>query len=231
LSVERLDALWRGCSRSRLREVESKVFQAELGFLTGHVEMLPIRKWFFAKDLSDRSHWNQCFIIRTRLLDINRLERALDQLVSHHDAFRLRYIESDGAIIQEYSRSMPPPLQAIDIASLDRPLHDVLTDMQGSLDITNGPIARVCYLHEYADDTAKLLFVTHHLVIDTVSWRIIACDLQTLYDGKELGAKASSYRQWAKAVQAYLPSAKENAIWEDVIRRNVTQRSSMCKET
>jgi N-(5-amino-5-carboxypentanoyl)-L-cysteinyl-D-valine synthase len=196
-----------------------QVFQAEHGFPTGQVEMLPIQKWFFAKDLLNRSHWNQSFVICTQLLDIDRLERALDHLVSHHDAFRLRYLESDGTIIQQYSRSMPPPIQAIDITSLDRPLHDVLTDVQASLDITNGPIARVCYLHGYADGMAKLLFVAHHLVMDTVSWRIIACDLQTLYDGRELGAKASSYRQWAKAVQGYLPSAEEKAFWEDEIRR------------
>jgi N-(5-amino-5-carboxypentanoyl)-L-cysteinyl-D-valine synthase len=33
------------------------------------------------------------------------------------------------------------------------------------------------------------------IVVDTVSWRIIARDLRTLYEGKALEAKASSYRQ------------------------------------
>lgn len=201
-------------------QTSTQAFETEHRLLTGRVEMLPIQKWFFAKVLSHRSHWNQCFVIRTQPLDISRLERALDELVSHHDAFRLRYTEVNGAITQHYSLSMPPPLKAIDIASLDPPLHDVLTDVQASLDITKGPIARVCYLHGYADGRAILMFAIHHLVVDTVSWRIIARDLQKLYEGKQLGAKASSYRQWTQTVQNYSPLAEEKQLWEDIIQRS-----------
>ena len=206
--------------KQQTSQTPAQAFKTEHGLLTGRVEMLPIQEWFFAKTLAHRNHWNQCFVIRTQSLDISRLEAALDELVSHHDAFRLRYTEINGVITQHYASNMSQPVEVIDIASLDRPLHDVLTDVQASLDIQKGPTARVCYLHGYTDGRTELMFAVHHLIVDTVSWRIIARDLQTLYEGNQLGAKASSYRQWTKAVQNYSPSADEKQLWEDIIQRS-----------
>src|SRR5258708_3937642 len=78
----------------------------------------------------------------------------------------------------------------------------------------------------------------HHLVTDTVSWRIITEDLQRVYaylsaKGKGsdlrgvavreiLGSKGSSYRQWVEAVGNYCEGDKEQRkkeldYWSDLL--------------
>ncbi|RCG26929.1 hypothetical protein DQ392_00045, partial [Streptomyces reniochalinae] len=55
--------------------------------------------------------------------------------------------------------------------------------------------------------THRLLLVAHHLVVDTVSWRVLLEDLGTLVEqarrGQEpqLPAKSSSWRQWAERLR------------------------------
>ncbi|WP_226669290.1 condensation domain-containing protein, partial [Microbulbifer aggregans] len=62
---------------------------------------------------------------------------------------------------------------------------------------------QAAYLHGYADGSARLFFAFHHLIIDAVSWRILAEDVEQLLSGGALGPKTSSYRQWVQAVQNY----------------------------
>ena len=50
------------------------------------------------------------------------------------------------------------------------------------------------------DERARkgLFLAFHHLVIDAVSWRILAEDLARVSRGEPLPAKGSSYRQWVR---------------------------------
>src|SRR5690606_25271134 len=55
-----------------------------------------------------------------------------------------------------------------------------------------------------------LHLVVHHLVVDTVSWRVIAADLAQAYGGAVPPGRSTPFRSWARAlrdrdVQAELP--------------------------
>lgn len=54
-----------------------------------------------------------------------------------------------------------------------------------------------------------LFLAFHHLVIDAVSWRILAEDLARVSRGEPLPAKGSSYRQWGEGLAAYAKREEE----------------------
>ena len=193
---------------------------AELDPLTGDCPLLPIQKWFFAKSLTVRNHWNQYFAIRTPQLDLGRLLEALDRLVDHHDAFRLRFrVSVDGHPMQFYADGSPATvLHTLDINGLStEAVHTALKDLQGGFDLEHGPLHIVVYLHGFDDGTARVCLGMHHLIVDTVSWRLLTQDLEILYYGGNLGVRGTSYRQWARALQNYT-STQEKGLWEGVAR-------------
>ena len=187
--------------------------------LTGECSLLPIQKWFFAKNLSSPHHWNQYFSIRTPKLDVAKLYNALNALVKYHDAFRLRYVclrEND--ITQFYSEDAGElSLHMLDASNIsEEDVHIKIEELQTSFNLEKGPTWCVIYTRGYSDGSARICFAMHHLIVDTVSWQIIARDLEILYNGGELGSKSFSYKQWAQAIQDYTPSVEEKKYWNQI---------------
>ncbi|BCB88657.1 hypothetical protein Psuf_059700 [Phytohabitans suffuscus] len=187
--------------------------------------MLPIQRWFFAKPLADRSRYNQNFVIRTPRLDVSVLRSALDRLVAHHDAFRLRYRHDGAAVSQFYAAGHPPvELHHLKVAGLrDEEITERLARWQSGFDLEHGPIFAVAYLDGFGDGDARVWLALHHLVVDVVSWQILATDLEILYHGGELGPAGSTYRQWVLATQCYLPGDGEAQLWAQLASAVATE--------
>ncbi|NKE63606.1 AMP-binding protein, partial [Lentzea sp. PSKA42] len=65
---------------------------AEQGVVTGPVPLTPIQRWFLAQDIPDRDHWNWSGMFELAPgTDPDRLAVALDAVVAHHDALRIRF--------------------------------------------------------------------------------------------------------------------------------------------
>ena len=97
-----------------------------------------------------------------------------------------------------------------------------MEEEQRGLDLERGPVFRAVLMGMGEGRRGRLLLVAHHLVIDGVSWRIVLEDLGRAYEqlrsGErvELGAKTSSYQQWAKRLQEYGRSeemGREREYW------------------
>src|SRR5205085_2055827 len=130
--------------------------------------------------------------------------------------------------------AVTPPV-CVDLSLLAEAKHQeaieaVAADLQASLNLSQGPLIRVAAVDAGEHQPARLLIIVHHLVIDGVSWRVLLEDLQRGYEqaasGREveLGAKTSSYRQWAERLLAYSGSEavrRERAYWEAEARREV----------
>nr|WP_267807610.1 non-ribosomal peptide synthetase [Streptomyces tirandamycinicus]MCY0983749.1 amino acid adenylation domain-containing protein [Streptomyces tirandamycinicus] len=199
--------------------------EPEQGRLTGDCPLLPIQEWFFAKPLADRGWWNHNFAITTPPLDVARLRTALGRLVAHHDAFGLRYRgfggdgDGDGTrITQTYGDDRPDlVLHELDVRGLrDEEVSRQLAEWQSGFDLEHGPTACAAYLHGAPDGSARVWFALHHLIVDSVSWHILAQDLEILYHGGELEEKTSSYRQWARALGRYTPGEDERRLWAEI---------------
>src|SRR6185503_17823048 len=93
------------------------------------------------------------------------------------------------------------------IATSDDDIEAACAEVQRSLKLESGELFRVVLFQTEA--TQRLLLVAHHLVIDGVSWRILLEDIARGLDQAErgvainFGSKTTSYREWAKRLEAY----------------------------
>ncbi|PHM39367.1 Amino acid adenylation [Xenorhabdus mauleonii] len=211
---------------------------AEQGLLSGEFDLLPIQQTFFNWRLSDPHHWNQAFMIQIPGdIEFGQIEHALNKLVERHDMLRTRFIETENGYRQCYSDkhdaahdylysgeapSSHSLLRYCDIRGLDKEaLHQQLTQWQSGFDYNNGPLWQAGHLTGYADGSARLFFAFHHLIIDAVSWRIIAEDMRLLLQGMSLPPKTSSYRQWVAAIHRYAQQHQhEVSYWKHVVAGN-----------
>jgi non-ribosomal peptide synthase protein (TIGR01720 family) len=193
-------------------------FITEQGILDGKLPLLPIQQWFFLHQFPNINYWNQSFIVKVPNLDINRLQTAIVKLIEYHDSFRLRYKKIQSA--QNKSRheqyydavAKVGALKILNVRELkakegkenfEVKLEEHLTYWQSEFDIEKGPVYSIGYLHGYDDGSSRIYFAFHHLIIDSVSWRILIEDLKDLYDGKKLAPKGTSYRQWINKIEEY----------------------------
>ncbi|KAF9985247.1 hypothetical protein BGZ65_011368 [Modicella reniformis] len=196
-------------------------WKVEEGPLAGTLPLLPIQEWFFAKALTKRHHWNQSFTIKTPELELVKLRATLRVLYEHHDAFSLRFKPDGDEIIQHYEPCREEiELKTLDIRSLkdDESLQDVLTQWQSGFNLEQGITFAVGYLYGFEDNSSRIWIAMHHLIIDTVSCRVLIRDLKAAYEGHDLGPKGSSYRQWALAIQNYPRSDDELLFWEEMTK-------------
>ncbi|MBI6549674.1 non-ribosomal peptide synthetase [Xenorhabdus lircayensis] len=196
---------------------------AEQGRLSGEFGLLPIQQDFFSRNLSSPHHWNQAFMIllsgAIRHADI---EQALIKLTERHDMLRAYFVDTGAGYRQCYQAEDPSWLAALqhgDVRELNETeLHQQLTQWQSRFDYCHGPLWQAAHLTGYADGSARLFFAFHHLIIDAVSWRIIAEDMRLLLQGAVLPPKTSSYRQWVAAVHQYAAQHQQEVpYWQHVM--------------
>ncbi|CDG21268.1 putative Phenylalanine racemase (ATP-hydrolyzing) [Xenorhabdus poinarii G6] len=196
---------------------------AEQGLLHGEFALLPVQQHFFNWDLSHPHHWNQALMMQIpghiRHADITQ---ALITLSERHDMLRTHFVWTENGYRQCYSTEMPsgiPVLQHGDVRAFSKTaLHQQLTQWQSGFDYCHGPLWQAGHLTGYRDGSARLFFAFHHLIIDAVSWRIIAEDMRLLLQNKTLPAKTSSYRQWVNAVHHYAQQHQnEVTYWQKVM--------------
>ncbi|MGA5303627.1 amino acid adenylation domain-containing protein [Nucisporomicrobium flavum] len=115
-----------------------------------------------------------------------RLEEILQALLDRHDLLRATF---DGTL------HVPAPgLRAAGLISEGG--SDEAAEV-ARLDPANGVMLRAAW------DGRTLLLVIHHLVVDGVSWRILADDLRRAWGGEELEPVGASFRTFAASQPAY----------------------------
>ncbi|KMN22091.1 non-ribosomal peptide synthase/polyketide synthase [Pseudomonas helleri] len=187
------------------------------GLATGAVALAPVQQWFFSLDMPQRQHWNQSLLLHPRQpVDAGLLEQALNTLVSHHDALRLRFVQHPGQWQQAYAELPNEPLLWQRQAASTDELKTLCEQTQCSLDLHNGPLLRAL-LVDMADHSQRLLLVIHHLVVDGVSWRVLLEDLQQFYTQpvQAAQAKTSAYQAWtARLADEAQARVGELALWQ-----------------
>ncbi|MFC8378819.1 amino acid adenylation domain-containing protein, partial [Streptomyces albidoflavus] len=182
--------------------------------VSGRVPLTPIQRWFLDEHTVDPDHYAMSVHLRLAPgTDAALLERALDAVVAHHDALRLRYVRQDGDWAQEYGErpaglltvrdltGSPDPEQELDAAALQA---------QRALGLSTGTLVKGVFLRGAGASWPRLFLTVHHIVMDGVSWRVLLEDLATAYahlaEGRQadLGARTSSYQQWAEHLTAHV---------------------------
>ena len=186
----------------------------------GMFNLLPIQQWFFSEDMPEPHHYNQSLLLSARqALNLDALEQALGWIERQHDGLRLRFSQVGGRWLQRYAAPLDrgrPLLWRREADSSDQ-VETLANLAQRSLKLDDGPTWRAVHIG-LPDGQARLLLVIHHVVVDTVSWRILLDDLKVAYEACVMGIepqlpiRTSSYRAFAEALQAQAPLMVEQQL-------------------
>ncbi|GAA4974011.1 amino acid adenylation domain-containing protein [Pseudonocardia tropica] len=178
----------------------------------GAVEPTPVVRWLGGiadggVDVSDYAQWTLLRLppgIGTAVV-----ADALAAVRAAHPLLGARWETGPAGrrlVVGPAADARPVPLREVTLAageSLDGRATAEVAAETALLDPGAGAVLRAVVLRGYTGDTADAVaLVAHHLVVDGVSWRIIAADLATAAAGRALPAPSTSFRRWAGLLAA-----------------------------
>lgn len=195
---------------------EEKSVQAEQGVVEGNVPFMPIQQWFFEQNLKDPNHFNQAVMLEVpSTINVGYIAQAFEKLIEHHDALRSKYFKEGNKWTQEILPATDnflietEDLSELSIEEQKNTIQHISDKSHQSLNLQNAKLIKVVLFHLGNDQSARLLIIIHHLVIDGVSWRILMEDLfsayTTLLNNQKivLPKKTTSFKEWANKVKEY----------------------------
>ncbi len=196
--------------------ITSSKTESEQGLVIGAVPLTPIQHSFFAQDLPESHHWNQSLLLELQQdIEPNILQQAIQHLLAHHDALRLRFRPTANGW-ESFNTGVEAeiPFTKFDFSELHEEqqkaaIEAKATELQASLDLSNSSLVRVALFDLGSQQKSRLLIIIHHLAVDGVSWRILLFDLQTAIEQIQqnqviqLPAKTTSFKEWSQRLQEY----------------------------
>jgi amino acid adenylation domain-containing protein/non-ribosomal peptide synthase protein (TIGR01720 family) len=190
----------------------------------GTIPLTPIQKYFFEVTSQDKNHYNQSILLKSlKSLSEEGLTEIFQKLTHHHDALRSVFKQEGNSWIQEIKNEGFEFKLNVHSNINDAEFNAICDDYQSSFDLEKGPLFKVILLKK--ENTDYLLLLSHHLVIDGVSWRIVLEDLMTLYAQYQIGAalelplKTHSLKYWQEKQLEYTHSsimAEEEEYWSSM---------------
>jgi non-ribosomal peptide synthase protein (TIGR01720 family) len=187
----------------------------------------PIQQWFLEQNLADMQHFNQALVLEFNHLEQDVLERAVQLVITRHDALRQRF--SNGAVTLGSDRD--PFITWVNLSSIDSldyepAVADVFARAQSAMNLSEGPLFRFVGIEAAFGHRPLLLIAVHHLAVDAYSWRILLDDLRNAYANRDatppidMRAQTSTYRNWVQKLVSWANSedaAKEALYWRHAL--------------
>ena len=203
----------------------------------GALPATPIMRWL-AERGGPIERFSQAMLLQVPAgLREDHLVAALQALLDHHDALRLRVIGA--AWHAERSLEVAPPgavrardcLRRIDIRGLDaKRRHDCMSEQAQAAALrlapAEGAMVQAVWFEAGEQRTGRLLLTIHHLAVDGVSWRILVPDLAAAWaaiargDEPSLPPCGTSFRHWAQRLSAYAQQptrVEELSLWTGML--------------
>jgi amino acid adenylation domain-containing protein/non-ribosomal peptide synthase protein (TIGR01720 family)/FkbM family methyltransferase len=207
----------------------SPEIEAEQGLVTGEMPLTPIQHQFFEWETGERHHFNQAVMLKVKAgTDTALLKGAMQHLLRHHDALRLRYHHEAEGWRQFNAAAETLSWESVSLGHLTSAeqrtaaIEAHAAQVQASLNLTQGPLLRAVHFELGEGEAGRLLIVIHHLCVDGVSWRILLEDLELAYEQLASGQRVSlpekttSYKGWAEELVKAARSAplrEELSYW------------------
>ncbi|GKQ38416.1 non-ribosomal peptide synthetase [Streptomyces sp. A012304] len=203
----------------------------------GGVPLTPIIHWF-SEHSGPAARFSQAMPVPVPAgLDTARVTAALQTLLDHHDALRLKLTRIED--IDEWTLEITPPgtvaaaesLHRADVTGLDTDALRAVTERefaaaQDRLAPEEGRMVQAVWLDAGADRPGRLLVVVHHLAVDGVSWRVLLPDLTAALDAAAQGTAFTpepvgiSFRRWAQHLTAAASEPdriRELPLWRSIL--------------
>ncbi|WP_157722062.1 non-ribosomal peptide synthase/polyketide synthase [Tumebacillus avium] len=209
---------------------------AEQGAVTGPVLLTPVQQWFFEQEFADMHHFNMSLLFELQEpLDQAVMRGVINDLLSHHDALRMRFVRTADGWEQFAVAEGDVPFTEADFSDLplaeqDAAFATAAAEWQAGLSLSEGPLVSFVHATFGGERAERLLIIVHHLLIDGVSWRILLQDLETAYEQRlhgqavQLPLKTTSFQKWAELLNAHAQSdavLQEKAYWAQLQEANL----------
>jgi acyl transferase domain-containing protein len=155
------------------------------------------RLWFIYQHAPDSSVYNLGDAIRmSGRLNIEALERSLNEIVRRHEVLRTRFVSRNGQLMQAIEPFWRVPLSFTDLGGLpetereERVRQLAREEAQMPFDLTQGPLLRV-HLIKLDEEEHVALFCMHHIISDGWSFGVLVREVSALYEAFSLNQPSS----------------------------------------
>ncbi|MER6894597.1 amino acid adenylation domain-containing protein [Amycolatopsis sp. NPDC000740] len=173
--------------------------------------LTPVMRWTRERG-GPQAHHHQSLLVHTPAgLTEDRLVTALQAVIDHHDALRMRLHEATESLCVRAAGSVAARdrCRRVDVGALDPATRagvfaEHAAVAAGLLDPECGILVQAVLFAGGPDQSGHLLLTVHHLAVDGVSWRILLADLAAAATAVMAGRHPSldpvgtSFRTWAK---------------------------------
>ena len=128
-------------------------------------------------------------------LDVEALERSLNEIIVRHEALRTTFTMIDGQPMQVISQRQPVTITIVDLSNLPDSEREVESrrlreEALRPFSLERGPLFRASLLR-LAEEEHLLLLTTHHIVSDGWSLGVMIREMATLYENFVDGTNTS----------------------------------------
>ncbi len=180
------------------------------GDAIGRLPLTPVMHWL-AERGGSFGQLSQSVLLRVPAdAGFDRLAATLGTVIDHHDMLRSRF-EGDGLRVLPKG-SVTDVLSHRGCEDLASAVAEESDKARAGLDPAAGVMVRAVWFDPGPGKVGRLLLTMHHLVVDGVSWRILAEDLAHAWEGRPLPQAGTSFRHWATLLTEH---ARDRAVTGD----------------
>lgn len=185
----------------------------------GPMPMLPNWQYYLNMPDEDPHIFNMSSLLEIhKTLDCQVLAEVTDALLNQHDSLRVRLFRTpNGWQARVAEGEQATPFSQIDLSHMDperqkEVIEAEIEKLQGTLNLSEGPLIRVVYFYLGDNQPGRLLFIVHHFATNEYSQAILLEDFFTAYEQLRQGlslhlpATTSSIKQYAERLLAYAQS-------------------------
>ncbi|WP_165356594.1 non-ribosomal peptide synthetase [Sphingosinicella sp. BN140058] len=189
--------------------------------------------WLHAMMAPDVPLYNESITIhRYGSFDRTAMQRAINEILRRHEAWRTAFVEENGEPVQRVRADVQVPLPLDDVSFLPEAERDAMAIAIGSddarrpIDLGEAPLFRARIV-KIADDNHRLYLTLHHIIFDGVSiYRVIVPELAALYEAFAAGEASplpepalqyGDYTVWQQTHLSSPPIQRQIDYWRSTL--------------
>ena len=186
--------------KAKFGETESGPSEAEGD---GGLLLTPIQKWFFEQAFADSKHWNQTLVL---WLSEDACSEtwlgAIHELCSVHAVFRSRFFQRNGqwacdCVPKGQVEVLRHTLKVLEESDVKSEIRRCLESQQLTLGDDGKAWCRMVLFEGSDHRPLAVAVVAHHLLVDLISWRVVAEDLLSGAAGRSIPLPQTSVSTWS----------------------------------
>lgn len=191
----------------------------------GKVPLMPIQNWFFEEHKIAPHHWNQAVIFDVKdLLAQDLVKEAVHHILISQEALRLSFRIKDDIEASFLAPEKINTFKTIDLAQesetkQNERIKAISAQVHSNLKLASSGLFQCIYFKCQPIQSNKLLIIAHHLVTDSISWKIIleeftnVCNQLIKGNLNQVSTKKSSYQKWCNHLNDL---AQSNRLQEEI---------------